>query len=100
MPWACNSLGTVEYTQDIWSQITSVPPRLDAPSDKVVSHASNIYADARNSGSIVAKCYLDKFDVRTSLRAKGNDRRLLPVSKHNEYDEPLPTEAALDCWPG
>ena len=45
---------------------------------------------------------MDSFDARLSTLSHsrcallpGRARRLVPVSKYNEYDEPVPTEAAL-----
>ena len=92
MPWASHSLGTVEYTWDIWNQVT---PDDGRPSCEVVATASSILAAARDSGDVVANAYLDRFHAKASLRTKLSGKRLLPVSTYNEFDEPLPTESAL-----
>ena len=37
------------------------------------------------------RAYLDKFDVVNPRNSGRSSKRLLPISKYNEYDEPLPT---------
>ena len=60
-----------------------------------VSRAASIYSEARRSGSVADRAYLDKFDVVNPRRTRGTSKQLLPISRYNEFDEPLSTEAAL-----
>ena len=101
MPWASNSLGTVEYTNDIWTQerfthcsgsnIPSEPAVPAVPSDSVVARVAEMRNATRVSGSVRVRAYLDKFDVVNPRNSGRSSKRLLPISKYNEYDEPLPT---------
>ena len=57
--------------------------------------AVTIREAARDNGTIAERRYLDSFDLGTKQPAGSRGIRLLPKSSYNEFNEPLPTEAAM-----
>ena len=92
MPWAACSLGTVEYTKDLWSQDDEGGDGVIR--DPTVRSVVQMHAVASREGPLPVRSYLDKFKV-TNTRSGANRRRLIPLSLYSEYDEPLPTDLSL-----
>ena len=91
MPWAPNSLGTIEYTRDVWN---CVLPMSGVPSCHTVGRVSQLYNNVRREGNLVELAYLDSYASRASLRSQPT-KRLLPTATHNESDEVLPSDVSL-----
>ena len=91
MPWAKWSLGTVEYTQDLWNQDPDLT--VCENNDPVVRSAASMAASARE-GSLVIRSYTERFRVELPV-SRSRKERLIPIPNYSEYDEPLPTDLAL-----
>ena len=91
MPWASNSLGTIEYKEDLWTQ--------DATSavddDQVVRQASGLQTRIGEKGSVAEKSYVDSFHNRCSTQCHAAGIRVMTRSCVNELSDALPTSAAL-----
>ena len=79
-----------EWTSSAWT------------SSEPVCRAAKIGVVNRAHGPISGKRYMSSFDSRLSsgssasiASSSARARCLVPLSRYNEYDEPLPTEAAL-----
>ena len=86
-------MGTVEYTNDLWTQDTALSS--GSSSDLTTTSVANMIASVQLSGTVAEKAYLDRFDVVTSRVRSGVQRRILPLATYSEADEYLPTELAF-----
>ena len=72
MPWAACSLGTVEYTQDLWNQDSDAVSEA-IRSDNVVRSAVGMHACAQQEGSVAVRSYIEKLVLPTPVWMVANE---------------------------
>ena len=108
MPWARTSLGTIEYTEDLWvSPLSSSPlcgsPLGSSPLDEDLTHtpsrADSLYdgiiGAVRASGKLVERAYVDVFNRAVGKKRASPGARFLPRHLDLEMSDGLPTHAAM-----
>ena len=87
MPWAKASLGTVDYTGDLWQQ-ESKPQSLPAPDVAMQALTSS-------SSSVAEARYVELFHKRVHRGAVINNKRLIPYRIDSEIDQWLEPSKAM-----